>query len=449
VTPLARELALVLLALAVAVPRVVASERLLVTVGDVTPTSAVVWARSTAPLSVDVVADGAVDGQTVSPVRGPDLTGRAVVRGLRAATRYRYRVHGGGDVVTGTFVTAPEPADRRPLTFLWSGDLGGGGFCRLVDGGYPIFRAMARHRADFFLFVGDTIYADRPCNRPGTVRGAEFVATTLAEFRARHRYNREDPAAQAFLRTTSVYAIWDDHEVRNDFAGPTDPLMPVGRQAFLDYWPVATAADDPARLYRSVRWGGLAELFILDTRQYRSPNTERDGPDKTMLGAGQRRWLVEAVTASTATWKVIVSSVPLGYPTGRRERRDSWTGATPFGLPDEKGTGFASERDAILGRLRDAGVKNLVVLTADVHHAEIIRHEPTPGFAFHELIAGPLSATHGAPRVLDQTLRPRTVWGRGGVNNFGQVAIDADGLTVRIVDEAGTVLFTHEIAPEP
>jgi alkaline phosphatase D len=444
VTPLA----LVLLALAVAAPSAVAGERLLVTVGDVTPTSAIVWARSAAPPSVDVVADGATEGQTVPLVRGADLTGRAVVRGLRPATRYRYRVHGSGEAVAGAFVTAPEPADHRPVTFLWSGDLGGGGFCRLVDGGYPIFRAMARHRADFFLFVGDTIYADRPCNRPGTVRGAEFVATTLPQFHARHRYNREDAAVQAFLRTTAVFAIWDDHEVRNDFAGPTEPLMPAGRQAFLDYWPIAPAADDPTRLYRSVRWGRLAELFILDNRQYRSPNIEPDGPDKTMLGGAQRRWLVDAVTASTATWKIVVSSVPLGYPTGRRDRRDSWTGATAFGLPDERETGFATERDAILRRLHDAGVKNLVVLTADVHHAEVIRHEPTRGFTFHELIAGPLSATQGGPRVIDQRLGPRTVWGRGGVNNFGEIAIDVDRFTVRFVDEAGTVLFTHEIAPE-
>jgi alkaline phosphatase D len=107
--------------------------------------------------------------------------------------------------------------------------------------------------------------ADVPCNKPDTVPGAAFRATTLAEFRARHRYNREDPALQDFLRRTPVYAIWDDHEVKDDFAGPTEALMPAGRQAFIDYWPVAAGAD-PTRLYRSVRWGRLLEVFILDTR---------------------------------------------------------------------------------------------------------------------------------------------------------------------------------------
>jgi alkaline phosphatase D len=57
------------------------------------------------------------------------------------------------------------------------------------------------------------------------------VASTLDAFRAKHRYNRADPMVQAFFRTTSVYPIWDDHEVRNNF-GPEVPLMPVGRRAF-------------------------------------------------------------------------------------------------------------------------------------------------------------------------------------------------------------------------
>ena len=57
-------------------------------------------------------------------------------------------------------------------------------------------------------------------------------------------------------------------------------------------------------MYRAVRWGRLLEIFILDTRQYRSANSEPDGPAKTMLGAAQKRWLLDGVTASTALWKV-------------------------------------------------------------------------------------------------------------------------------------------------
>jgi alkaline phosphatase D len=422
-----------------------------VTVTEVSPTAAIVWARAAGagPVTIEIatVAGNGRRSMTAVATAAEDFVVRVPLDGLTPARRHRYQVTQGAERVEGEFTTAPMPDDPARVTFLWSGDLGGGGLCRPVGGEYRIFRAMAGRPADFFLFVGDTVYADVACDRPDTVPGANFRATTLTQYRARHRYNREDPAFQAFLRRTPVYAIWDDHEVRNNFAGPTEPRMPVGRQAFLEYWPVA-ARDDPTRLYRSVRWGKLLEVFILDTRQYRSDNHLPDGPGKTMLGAAQRRWLLEAVPASTATWKVVVSSVTLSVATGRAESRDGWSNANVFGLSPERGTGFVTERDAILRELRERNVHNLIVVVGDVHHAEIVRHQPHRDWAFHEFIAGPLSAPKGRPRPLDLRLGPRTLFARGGIYTFGEVTIDPTQLTVRVLDEDGTVLFTHAIPPE-
>lgn len=426
--------------------------RLLVTTGDVTATTAVVWVRSEqrgeASIEARPLASPGAVTRVLRITGRNDSTGKLLLTGLQPATRYAWRVRAAGQAATGEFVTAPARDRATPVTFLWSGDLGGAGLCRRVDGGYRIFTTMARHRADFFLFVGDTVYADRKCDGPDVVPGAAFVAETLDQFRVRHRYQLEDQAVQDFLRRTSVYAIWDDHEVKNDFAGPSEPLMPVGRRAFLEYWPILPPREEPTRLYRKFRWGRLLELFILDTRQYRSPNTEADGPDKTMLGAAQRRWLVDNVSVSSAVWKVVVSSVPLSIPTGRPERRDSWSNASPFGPPMDGGTGFAVERDAILRQLRERGVKNLVFVVADVHHAELIRHRPTPSFTFHEFVAGPLSASLGRPRPLDDGLNPRSLFARGGVNNFGEVTIEPAHLAVRWLDEEGAVLFAHTLRPE-
>jgi alkaline phosphatase D len=313
--------------------------------------------------------------------------------------------------------------------------------------GYATFRALAKTPSDFFLFVGDTIYADHVCGGVAHEPGYDFVARRLADFWAKHRYNREDPAVQAYFRRASVYAIWDDHEVRDNFSGPTEPLMEPGRRAFIDYFPIRPPREEPGRLYRQFRWGALLEVFILDTRQYRSPNTALDGPGKTMLGPTQRRWLLDAVAGSTAVWKVVVSSVPLSVPTGGRAH-DSWSNGNPRGVPEEHGTGFAVERDAILRALRQQGVKNLLVLAADVHHAELIRHHPTPDWSFHEFIAGPLSAGPGKPHPLDAGLTPRSLWSLGGAANFGDIAIDAIGLTVRIVDGLGQVRFSHTVGVE-
>ena len=444
-------LALALLVL-LAAPAVAADEApLLVTVGEVTDAGAVVWVRGQTWGRVTVRWAPAAGGEErqgevkVSPAS--NLTGKLPLGGLAPASRYRYRVDQNGQEIRGEFVTAPPPGSAAPVRFAWSGDLGSRTACRHVTEGYPIFRVLARFPVDFFLFVGDTIYADHPCGGPDRVPGSDFVARKLPDFWAKHRYNREDPGVQAYFRQTSVYAIWDDHEVRNNFSGSTDRLMETGRRAFLDYFPIVPPRDEPSRLYRKFRWGSLLELFILDARQYRSANADPDGPGKTMLGSAQKKWLLDGLTASTATWKVVVTSVPLSVPTGGKEH-DSWSNANVLGFPEENATGFAVERDAILRSLRDRRVRNLVFLAADVHHAELIRHHPTPEWSFHEFIAGPLSASLGRPRPLDNGLNPRSLFATGGVENFGEVAIDSTGLTVRIVDVEGQVRFTHTIGPE-
>ena len=417
-----------------------------------TASGAVVWARGIrgGNVSIDVapVAPDAAGRRLTLDVRAEDdLTGKVRVDGLTPGTRYRYRVAQDGASAEGEFVTAPAPTEPATVRFLWSGDLGGAGLCRPAEGGFTIFPTMVRRPADFFLFVGDTVYTDVPCDKPGAAPGGNYRAATLSQYRARHLHNRQDPGYQELLRRMSVYAIWDDHEVRNDFAGTTEPLMPLGRQAFLDYWPILPPEEEPGRLYRRVRWGRLVELFILDTRQYRSDNSKSDGPGKTMLGAAQRRWLVEGLSASTAMWKVVVSSVTLALATGRPERRDGWSSANVFGLPQD-GAGFATERDAILRELRRRHVRNLVFVAADVHHAELIRHHPHLEWSFHEFIAGPLSASVGRPRPLDFSLNPRSLFARGGVFNFGEVTVEPTNLTVRLIDDTGAVMFTHTVGPE-
>lgn len=433
----------VALLVATAAGRVHGGGQLLVTIGDVTPTSAVVWARSAGGEVVADLSTGTPGQRWRAEVRtNPerDDTAKVLVTALDPGTRYQYRFSNGIESLVGHFVTAPPPQERTPVRFLWSGDLGSAGHCRQSAGGYRIFRAMARRPPDFFVFVGDTIYADHRCRGAEMVPGADFEATTLGEFYAKHRYNREDPAGQELLRTTSVYAIWDDHEVRNNFAGRTEPLAPAGLRAFLDYWPILPPEAEPTRLYRRVRWGRLLELFILDTRQYRSWDCRPDGRGKTMLGDAQRRWLVESVAGSDAVWKIIVSSVPFAIPKAC-PCSDSWASCRVLGFR----TGFATEREAILRALHERRVKNLVVLAADVHYADLIRLGPAIGLTFHEFTAGPLSASQHQPQRLDPSLRPTRLFAVGGLNNFGEIELVEDALTVRIRDEQGQIVASRTI----
>jgi len=144
---------------------------------------------------------------------------------------------------------------------------------------------------------------------------------------------------------------------------------------------------------------------------------------------------------------VVVSSVTLSVPTGRPERRDGWSGANVLGFPQE-GAGFATERDALLKIFRQRDVRNLIFIAADVHHAELIRHHPHAEWSFHEFIAGPLSAGLGRPRPLDLGLNPRSLFSRGGVFSFGEITVEPSVLTVRLIDETDSVMFTHTIGPE-
>ena len=225
---------------------------------------------------------------------------------LTPATRYRYHIvvwetapsgsaskH--GVAAEGEFSTLPDAVTSAPVTFAWSGDLGGQHRCRQGPAGYPIFDMIRAQQPDFFIFLGDTIYSDDVCPSPPNEPGANFTATTLAEYRARHRDQRGAAALRRFLEAMPVYVIWDDHEVRNNFAGPFDSQMPAGRQALREYWPIRTDASDPHRLYRTMRDGADLELFILDTRQYRSRNADQDGPAKTMLGTQQLKWLLDGL----------------------------------------------------------------------------------------------------------------------------------------------------------
>jgi alkaline phosphatase D len=410
----------------------------MVAAGDVGPTEAVLWARSPGAGPV-VIALGRAGQEParrveVSATAARDFTVKVPVSDLAPATRYAYRVAWEG-----------ESRDPRRVRLVWSGDLGGAGLCRRPEG-YGIFRAMEARQPDSFVFAGDTVYADRRCPAPPNLPGADFVARTLRGYRAKARYHRGDAVFAQFLAHTSVYAIWDDHEVRNDFAGPGEPLMELGRQAFLEYWPIVPPAEEPGRLYRRARWGRLAELFILDTRQYRSPNTEADGAGKTMLGAAQLQWLLDGLAGTDAVWKLVVSSVPLSIPTGR-PLRDGWANGSHALDPDGSPMGFERELGVIVTALETRRIRNVVWLVADVHRAEVIRHDPRPGVTFHELVAGPLSASMTVPWLLDDTLRPTRLFAAGGFANFGELTVDPRGLTVRIVDGRGSVRFERTLTP--
>jgi alkaline phosphatase D len=441
-------------------------------VGDVTSWSAVLWLRTDGPKAVRVLwaplddwrkmgamaSVRSVVSETQTLVTGPetDFTLSVPLEHLTPATRYRYRVlvdsidrapglAPGTPAATGEVTTLPDPAQSVPLTFAWSGDLGGQDRCRQGEAGYPIFDVIAAQHPDFFIFLGDTIYADGICSAPPNEPGAGFVAMNLPEYRLRHRYQRGAPALRRLLSSVPVYVIWDDHEVKDNFAGPYEPQMAAGRQALREYWPIATQAGDTDRLYRSVRYGANLELFILDTRQYRSKNSDPDGPAKTMLGMAQLSWLLDGLRTSTATWKAVVTSVPLSIPKGGGAAApgyDGWSGGPPVG---SDGTGFERERQVIVDRILGGQIKNVVFLAGDVHYVQANAYDPDGDgrVDFYEFVSGPLSARFGRMTPPNPGLHPTVLLNDGGYSNFGLVRVTAESFEVAFVDDTGKTRFSH------
>lgn len=419
-----------------------------VAVGETTDTRAVVWARCEAPAVLEVTVDGQAPRRADVDAKH-DLTQRIVLDGLAPGSEHAYRVRcGNGPAVSGSFRTAPRPSDAAAVRFAFGGDVGGQNVCRDAARGYPVFAIMAERAPDFFVALGDMVYADGSCLPVGALGNAQVAgpppASDVESYRAHWRYNRADAASQRLLASTTYYAVWDDHEVRDDF-GPPPELYEAGEAAYRDWAPM----EDATPLHRSFRWGRHVELFILDTRSHRDPNAAPDtGPDpKTLLGANQRAWLEAGLSASTATWKVVVSSVPMSIPTGG-SARDGWANGGGPG-------GFERELVAILRAAARARVRGLVWITTDVHFATGFRYRPfpdAPDFVVHEIASGPLAAGMFPKDDLDRTLRPERLFmhgpraGQRPISfdaalqwfNFALVEIDADGrLEATIVDATG------------
>src|SRR6185503_11582345 len=202
-------------------------------------------------------------------------------------------------------------------------------------------------------------------------------------------------------------------------------------------------------------WGRHVELFVLDTRSFRDANNAVDDPQhpKTMLGRTQLEWLKNGLKRSNATWKVIVSSVPMSIPTGfpATNGRDGWANF------DQK-TGFENELLEILGFMRDQGIDNSVWITTDVHFAEDFRYVPfpqDPDFVVHELVTGPMNAGIFPTANVDPTLNPQVLFGPAPAAfpttysqarasfNFGTLDIAPGGdRTTQVINTAGQSLFS-------
>ena len=369
--------------------------------GEVTEDSAILQARLTRPVAriderwsgrpgapgfarFELSTDGFITTAPTAVLEAlpeNDFIVKARVSGLRPSTVYAYRLSYGADrnlgqaSAPGRFRTNDGAASRSELSFAVVTGMNYSKFHHIGGGGYPPAEAEERKlgypglksiqdlapQPQFFVATGDNVYYDLP--RLGR-------AQSLHEMRKKHHEQYSQPRFRELFQTVPTYWLKDDHDYRWDDADPYNPFRggtsaedyqpshELGISVFREQLPATDPADSDAVTYRTHRLNKDLQIWLLEGRDYRSPNTMPDGPGKTVWGERQLAWLKNTLLASDATFKVIVTPTPLVGPDDARKKDNH----TNIG-------GFQHEGNAFFAWLKENGFleKGLYIATGDRH----------------------------------------------------------------------------------
>lgn len=364
-----------------------------------------IWARSGAEAVVEIRADRDVRRMVVSM---PASRSAALdVEGLAADTEHEITVVvGGAQLGPYRARTAPRDDDPRAVRIAVAAD---------ADT-HPSFDTdlidhLLAAAPDLLVTLGDFPYTD---NGP--------PAVTLPEYRARHVRSRTLAKYRALHEAVGVRAIYDDHELCNDWDAERAAADPercaAAMTAWDEFFPVRGATGEIR--YRSWRWGAHAECFLLDCRRFRSANQADDGPGKTMLGARQLAWLLDAIARSAATFKLVFTTVPLD-----------------FGNGDDHWRSFAHERQRIFDAL--VGLPGVVFFSGDQHWFAAHRH----AHGIREFQIGPL-----ARGICDPGPPAPGVLFRATQYNAGLLEIDGAALRFTAIGPGGERLYEETLTAD-
>ncbi|WP_068924237.1 alkaline phosphatase D family protein [Planobispora rosea] len=413
--------------------------------GDPDSDGFVIWTR----LAPRPLAEDGMGGMPARPFRVhwqvyADEGGRAVLRhgvataapewghsvhvevdGLFSDRDYWYRFRAGAYVSPmGRARTAPHPLSYGSgLTMAFAS------CAQYEHGHFTAYRRLAEENPDLVLHLGDYQYEyqrDTYTIPGGNVRHHEGPETeTLANYRQRHAQYKTDPDLQAAHAAAPWLVVWDDHELDNNWADevPEKPEIPqpgfltrreAAFRAYYENMPLRRRSVPKGidlQLYRRIRWGRLAAFHMLDTRQYRSDQGCGDGyrdcpeaadPARSITGEEQERWLIEGFHRSRAQWDIIGQQVFFA-------QRDNNAGPAKITSQDAW-DGYVASRQRITQGWVDAGVRNPVVLTGDVHahwasDLKLDYDDPTTRTVGSELVTSSIS-TGGDGRDSDPAAHP-------------------------------------------
>jgi alkaline phosphatase D len=388
--------------------------------GDVLPTAAMVWTRHDGDTPLALVA-WEMDGTryerqlpTATVTRADGGFVHHELTGLAPGRRYRYaffEVDGATRLArspVGAFRAALAPDALDPLV------VGAVSCTTNSRSKETLERAGARDDLDVFLCLGDTTYNDG--------------ASTRSEYRDKWAESLGSAGWRAVRRATSVLTTWDDHEVDNNF-DPERLDLAIPTQVLFENMPLRRTPAAPDRLWKSMRWGRTAEIFVLDGRSERLRSTR--GGDDVYLSRAQMDWLKGGLMESPCLFKLIANSVPIGD--------------FPFPAAEDRWEGYPTQRTEILSFIDDNAIDGVLWISGDFHFASIGRVSPSgPGATQTEVLAGP-GAQFGNPANL--LCRPPQFDWTTTTNNYTSFELlpSQRRIRVRWHDRDGSVIRTAEI----
>ncbi|MBM84198.1 MAG: alkaline phosphatase [Planctomycetaceae bacterium] len=276
--------------------------------------------------------------------------------------------------------------------------------------GYHIYPAMAKLKPHFIVPTGDTVYLDSESPRARTIE--------LARYHWHRMYSL--PRHVEFHRFVPGYWEKDDHDAWVNDCWPTmsakwmNPLtFPQGLAIYREQVPMGKS------LYRTIRWGKGLQIWVAEGRDFRSANTDPDGPEKLIWGKEQREWLKRTILESDADFRVLISPTPIVGPDRAKGKNDN-----------HSNDAFATAGNHFRDWTAEKGLKNFFVCCGDRHWQYF---SIDPKTKLHEFSCGPASDKHaGGSPGRDAKIQPYHKV-RGG---FLSVAVEKQ-------DGVPTILFRH------
>ncbi|AQT68138.1 Alkaline phosphatase D precursor [Anaerohalosphaera lusitana] len=290
---------------------------------------------------------------------------KACIKGLQRDTEYWYRLRFGADKSdvsvseVGRFETLGGADAAEPVSFAVVAGMNYNKFhsSERVSGedkrlGYPGLEAIRSAGPDFFVGTGDNVYFDHP-RKP--------AAKTLEEMRGKYHEQFSQERYKRLFREVPTYWEKDDHDFRYndcDLTGDRLPSVEDGIYSFREQLPVVCPGDEDAVTYRTYRVTKDLQIWLVEGRDYRSPNDMEDGPGKTLWGAVQLEWLKDTLLASDATFKVLISPTPMIGPDDAYKKDNHCNTG-----------GFRYERDEFFAWLSENGFDsgNFAIVCGDRH----------------------------------------------------------------------------------